>query len=46
MTIIALNVAAFLYQLTLSPQAEQSFIYQHALVPPAISFRHGLGKWA
>jgi membrane associated rhomboid family serine protease len=33
MAIIAVNVAAFLYQLTLGPQAEQLFIYEHALVP-------------
>jgi membrane associated rhomboid family serine protease len=33
MTIIALNVAAFLYQLSLDPQALQLFIYEHALVP-------------
>ncbi len=33
MTIISLNVAAFLYQLSLDPQALQLFIYEHALVP-------------
>jgi membrane associated rhomboid family serine protease len=32
-TIIGLNVAVFLYQLTLSGSAEQFFIYRHALVP-------------
>jgi membrane associated rhomboid family serine protease len=32
-TIIALNVVAFLYQLTLSPRELQVFLYQHALVP-------------
>jgi membrane associated rhomboid family serine protease len=31
--IIALNVAAFAYQLTLSPYAHQVFLYEHALVP-------------
>ena len=33
MTIIALNVAAFLYQLSLDPQTLQRFIFEHALVP-------------
>jgi membrane associated rhomboid family serine protease len=33
MAIIALNAAAFLYQLSLSPQHVQYFIYRHALVP-------------
>jgi membrane associated rhomboid family serine protease len=31
--IVAVNAAAFLYQLTLSQSAEQWFLYQHALVP-------------
>jgi membrane associated rhomboid family serine protease len=47
MAIIAVNVAAFLYQLTLGPQAEQLFIYEHALVParyfrPAWAWETGL----
>jgi membrane associated rhomboid family serine protease len=32
-TIIALNAAAFLYQLGLGPRELQVFLYQHALVP-------------
>jgi membrane associated rhomboid family serine protease len=32
-TIVGLNAAVFLYQLTLSGPAEQYFIYRHALVP-------------
>ena len=31
--IIALNVAVFLYQLSLNPRDLQAFLYQHALVP-------------
>ena len=47
MAIIAVNVAAFLYQLSLGPQAEQLFIYEHALVParyfrPAWAWETGL----
>jgi membrane associated rhomboid family serine protease len=33
MAIIAVNVAAFLYQSTLDPQSLQVFLYEHALVP-------------
>jgi membrane associated rhomboid family serine protease len=32
-TIIALNLAAFLYQLSLGPRELQVFLYEHALVP-------------
>jgi membrane associated rhomboid family serine protease len=46
-TIIALNVAAFAYQLTLGPNALQAFLYEHGLVPlryfsPAWGARVGL----
>jgi rhomboid family protein len=40
--IIALNVAVFLYQLTLSPAALQAFLYEHALVP----LRYFSPNWA
>src|SRR5215207_11379603 len=33
MAVIGLNVAAFLYQLSLGPNALQAFLYEHALVP-------------
>lgn len=46
-TIIALNVAAFAYQLTLGPNATQAFLYEYGLVPlryfsPAWGERVGL----
>ncbi len=46
-SIIGLNVAAFLYQLTLSAPELQAFLYQHALVPrryfsPGWGTAHGL----
>ena len=49
MTIIALNVAAFLYQLSLDPRALQLFVYEHALVParyfsPFWAWDTGLGS--
>jgi membrane associated rhomboid family serine protease len=49
-TIIALNVAAFAYQLTLSAAELQAFLYEHALVPrryfsPSWGVRVGLSPW-
>ena len=41
-TIIALNVAAFAYQLTLGPNALQAFLYEHGLVP----LRYFSPSWA
>jgi len=41
-TIIGLNVAVFLYQLSLSHNAELSFVYHHALVP----LRYFNPEWA
>ena len=40
--IIGLNVAAFLYQLSLGPRELQVFLYQHALVP----VRYFSSAWA
>lgn len=40
--IIALNIAAFVYQLQLGPNALQVFLYQHALVP----LRYFSPSWA
>jgi len=46
-TIMGLNIAAFLYQLGLSPPELQHFLYQHALVPrryfaPGWAYHYGL----